>query len=220
MESVLKNKLKKIVSVEEPDFDFLDYSYGLEKAWQKSLYDTLPKTDMGWIEIFPEARVTIPDKIKDWENIAKVAQEQIKKELVIMEEKSTEQNREFLRAVIKYTSPAVREFAIARRRISNLKFLLPNKSNGSRRKWETSLTKAKERDLIEITEHYGMKLRKTGNTYQTLCPFHSEKTPSFHIYPPFRFICFGCNVKGDTIEFIKLMHKCDFKDAVYKLQTI
>ena len=46
-----------------------------------------------------------------------------------------------------------------------------------------------------------MPLKKAGNAYKGLCPFHSEKTPSFHVNPDKGFFhCFGCNVGGNVFK--------------------
>lgn len=64
-----------------------------------------------------------------------------------------------------------------------------------------------------IEELYDGQLRHgTG-----LCPFHSEKTPSFHIKKN-RYKCFGCDVYGDSISFYMKMNNCNFIQAVKALQ--
>lgn len=66
-------------------------------------------------------------------------------------------------------------------------------------------------------------LHRSGTGYTCLCPFHSERTPSFHIYPPdsntpyWHFHCFGCGKSGDVISFVMERDKVDFQGAVKKL---
>lgn len=56
-------------------------------------------------------------------------------------------------------------------------------------------------DIVEVAEFYGLELNRHG---KACCPFHDEKTPSFHIYPKTQsFYCFGCNVGGDIIAFVQ-----------------
>ena len=63
-----------------------------------------------------------------------------------------------------------------------------------------------------------MPLKKAGRTYKGLCPFHSEKTPSFHVDPDKGFFhCFGCGAGGDVFEFLELHEKVGFVDAVRML---
>jgi DNA primase len=64
-----------------------------------------------------------------------------------------------------------------------------------------------------------LELRKAGNSYKALCPFHDEKSASFIVSPSRQsFKCFGCNESGDVIEFIKKYKGCDFKGAISYLR--
>ncbi len=58
-------------------------------------------------------------------------------------------------------------------------------------------------------------LKKAGNSWKGLCPFHGEKTPSFHVHPDRGFyFCFGCGAKGDAITFVRETEKMEFPEAV------
>ena len=60
-----------------------------------------------------------------------------------------------------------------------------------------------------------VQLRKRGRDLVGLCPFHAEKSPSFHVHPEDGFFkCFGCGVAGDVIEFAKRIESLPFSDAV------
>lgn len=60
-----------------------------------------------------------------------------------------------------------------------------------------------------------MKLTRKGKNLVGLCPFHSEKTGSFFIYPQTQsFYCFGCGAGGDTISFLKRIENLDYVEAV------
>jgi DNA primase len=60
-----------------------------------------------------------------------------------------------------------------------------------------------------------VSLRKAGNSYKGLCPFHGEKTPSFNVMRERGFFhCFGCNAGGDVFKFVELQEKVGFIDAV------
>ena len=72
-------------------------------------------------------------------------------------------------------------------------------------------------DIVQVIQEY-VSLRKTGATYKGLCPFHSEKTPSFHVNRDKGFFhCFGCSVGGDVFKFLELQEKMGFQDAVRHL---
>jgi DNA primase len=63
-----------------------------------------------------------------------------------------------------------------------------------------------------------VSLRKAGNAYKGLCPFHGEKTPSFNVMRERGFFhCFGCGVGGDVFKFIELQEKVGFQEAVRHL---
>lgn len=69
-------------------------------------------------------------------------------------------------------------------------------------------------DMAEIASGY-VQLRRRGRTQTGLCPFHSEKTPSFVVYPDTQsFYCFGCGAGGDVITFIKKINNLDYVEAV------
>ena len=60
-----------------------------------------------------------------------------------------------------------------------------------------------------------MSLRKAGASYKGLCPFHSEKSPSFTVNRDKGFFhCFGCQVGGDVFKFVELQEKLGFQDTV------
>jgi DNA primase len=72
-------------------------------------------------------------------------------------------------------------------------------------------------NIVQVVQEY-VPLKRAGRTYKGLCPFHSEKTPSFHVDPDKGFFhCFGCNVGGDVFKFLELHEKVGFPDAVKML---
>ncbi len=69
-------------------------------------------------------------------------------------------------------------------------------------------------DILRIVSDY-VSLKKKGNSYWACCPFHSEKTPSFHVHPSKGlFKCFGCSKGGDVINFVKEIEGCTFPEAI------
>ena len=69
-------------------------------------------------------------------------------------------------------------------------------------------------DIVVVIQDY-VSLKKAGATYKGLCPFHGEKTPSFHVTRDKGFFhCFGCGVGGDVFKFLELHEKLGFADAV------
>ena len=69
-------------------------------------------------------------------------------------------------------------------------------------------------DIVAIVSEY-TPLRRVGRQWQGLCPFHSEKTPSFSVNPNENvFYCFGCQAQGDVITFVQDKQQLDFVGAV------
>jgi DNA primase len=69
-------------------------------------------------------------------------------------------------------------------------------------------------EILPLVEDV-VRLRKSGGTYKGLCPFHSEKTPSFTVSPARgTFKCFGCGEGGDAITFVEKTENLDFVDAI------
>lgn len=72
-------------------------------------------------------------------------------------------------------------------------------------------------DIVRVVQD-SVSLKKSGATYKGLCPFHGEKTPSFHVNSDKGFFhCFGCGVGGDVIKFLELRDKITFPEAVRQL---
>ena len=72
-------------------------------------------------------------------------------------------------------------------------------------------------DILQVI-HDVVPLKKSGSTYKGLCPFHKEKTPSFHVNPDKGFFhCFGCATGGDVVKFVELYDKLSFPEAVRAL---
>ena len=72
-------------------------------------------------------------------------------------------------------------------------------------------------NILQVVQDY-VPLRRAGTTHKGLCPFHSEKTPSFHVnHEKGFFHCFGCGVGGDVFKFLELNEKVGFQDAVRML---
>ena len=69
-------------------------------------------------------------------------------------------------------------------------------------------------DIVDL-ESESVRLTKKGNSYWGCCPFHSEKTPSFHVVPDRQmYKCFGCGKGGGAINYVMELENLPFRDAV------
>jgi len=69
-------------------------------------------------------------------------------------------------------------------------------------------------DFVRVVSDY-VQLRGAGNTLKGLCPFHSEKTPSFTVHRDKQFFyCFGCHAGGDVFKFVMLAERVSFSESV------
>ncbi|MGI6494582.1 MAG: DNA primase [Kiritimatiellia bacterium] len=76
------------------------------------------------------------------------------------------------------------------------------------------------RQRIDIVELIGsrMSLKRAGSSYKACCPFHNEKTPSFHVNPARQtFHCFGCGAHGNLFDFVMRSDGLPFPEAVRRL---
>jgi len=80
---------------------------------------------------------------------------------------------------------------------------------------EEIIQELKYRNDIETTISQYVNLKRRGKNLVGLCPFHSEKTPSFTVYPESAsFYCFGCGAGGDVFTFTGLMENLDYIESV------
>src|SRR5216684_5885468 len=73
---------------------------------------------------------------------------------------------------------------------------------------------------IDVVEEIGLvvALQKAGKSYRGHCPFHNERTPSFHVFAESQtWRCFGCNEGGDVFTFVQKQQGLEFRDALLYL---
>jgi DNA primase len=74
-------------------------------------------------------------------------------------------------------------------------------------------------DIVQVINEY-IPLKRCGRNYRSLCPFHSEKSPSFYVSPEKQiYHCFGCGASGSVISFLMDYEKISFPEALRKLAS-
>ncbi|MFC1624763.1 DNA primase [Patescibacteria group bacterium] len=69
-------------------------------------------------------------------------------------------------------------------------------------------------DIVDVVGSY-VPIKKSGRNYKSVCPFHSEKTPSFMVSPELQiYKCFGCGVSGDIYSFVQEIEGVDFSRSM------
>lgn len=81
-----------------------------------------------------------------------------------------------------------------------------------------AVEEVKARLSIEQVAGEHVDLKRAGSGLKGLCPFHTEKTPSFYVFPARgTFHCFGCGQGGDILTFVQMYDKLDFREALQRL---
>src|SRR4051794_6243659 len=85
---------------------------------------------------------------------------------------------------------------------------------------ELTIQAVREVPIKNVLQNY-LSFQRAGSQFVALCPFHSERTPSFYIHPRKNiFKCFGCDAGGDAIEFVKQYERKKFAEAVEQIASI
>ena len=204
------------------DFDLEDAHYlsELEQAWKHESWQRWGEKQ--WLEMFSEAKEIIPQKIKDWDEIATDAlSDLVKRYREIRLGVKSEFSQWFWLEWAKWNEgKRLLDACIQLDRLSGLVHS-QKPLNPSFDRFSEALERAKTADIVELASKYLPKLRRSGKTYCANCVFHEEKTPSFFLYPETSsFHCFGCQVHGDAISLLMKLENLDFKEAVKQLGGI
>jgi len=184
----------------------------LEANWHKSL----PRfSETQWLDIFPEAREILPEKVREWETEKQRLIGIVKKYL----RERTHENYWYVWvavqvAVIPRIEDAANHIARLQRQIRHV---------SARRSiighiTETDIQRARD---IPIASLIPSNIRRSGKTFTTNCPLHEDRSPSFVIYTETNSCwCFGCQQGGDCIALTRLLHGLSFIEAVKYLLRV
>ena len=178
----------------------------------------IPKrpTDAELLDTFPEAKDIIPAKIRELEQQRNILVSSIKKRLTAINTEPDELTRWFCRKWLKLNEGE--ELLAIDKHLARLKRQLRYIQGFSPRKGALTDELIEAARTVPVESLLEMPLKRSGRTLTCCCPFHEERTPSFHVYiAENRAWCFGCNQGGDTIAVAMLLQDCSFKEAVLTL---
>lgn len=166
------------------------------------------------LEIFPEAREIIPEKIKETEISYQKKKNEIKE---LLRKFENHKDSYFIDSFIEIF--LMEDLLKYKSRLINLKLFLKPKNKNVSGVSDEEIQIAQEYPIEKIAEQY-LDLERVGNKYKALCPFHNEKTPSFYLFTDSnRYYCFGCNEGGNVINLTMALFGIDFINAVKMLQN-
>ena len=187
--------------------ELFQYCLDLEKQWR----DSLPRlTDKELLDIFPEAKRIIPDKISEWQLRHKQVVQLIRQKLTHIKHNVAEGDQWFWEEWVKVSDGE--ELGKVDKHIQRLK-RLDMLASGKVIKGKIGQKEIQMALAVPI-ESLITPLRKSGKRLIALCPLHKEKTPSFFVYPDNSFYCYGCQVGGDVITLVKSLYGLDFIKSV------
>lgn len=207
METETTNK-----NLNEVGLDYLNSDLDLEEEWRSS---SQHPAERELLEIFPESKEILVEKIEKLKDVKIKLTSLIKKELQIIKEKSAPENQWFWEEVVKvfdgWRLIKVDEEIAKLQRL----FLTPKELEAKGRISEEKIKQVSSVLIEMIADQYGIKLKKSGRSLVGLCPFHDERRPSFYIYPDTNsFYCYGCQKGGNAIKFVELLYDYSFREAV------
>lgn len=189
--------VKRIRYYDKEDASYAEYCY--EYPDEKEL-----------LEVFPEAQEIVPAKIKELtEQREEILENKVRPYLRAVNQLKDKFSRQYWKQAFALCQCGDLE-AVEKnlKRLTRLKQVM----NGTSGAWEEKKRAGKEKPIVELYDF--QKLRQVGRQHVALCPFHKEKTPSFHIFADNCFKCFGCGASGDSFTFVQKLKGFDFKQAV------
>jgi hypothetical protein len=178
-------------------------------------------SDRELLEIFPEAKKIIPEKISEWQDEYDSLTNDIKELLKAVDEYCPKDAWFYEIIAEKMMIPDLLKIENHILRLKRQQMIASSKGNKHQKYFENfqeMIAIAKAHPICELARDK-LELKPSGKNFIALCPFHDEKTPSCYFYTETNtFVCFGCGQKGDVIKFTMQLYGVGFKDAVKMLQ--
>lgn len=173
-------------------------------------------SDAEWLKEFPaEVGAIFNGKITELRSEARHLKRELARKMRIIAETETDEfTGWFVKEWLKATDAA--RIAELENKVTHFQRLLRIADHGPS-DWDSAVSRAREIPILEVIRGE-THLRRSGRSLVGKCPFHEERTPSFHVYPDQNtFHCFGCQAHGDTIKYVMLRDNLSFKEAVQML---
>lgn len=177
---------------------------------------TKPLTIPEVLDAFPEAKEIVPAKLKEREEDKKALSRWFNRMMQLIREEP-EGDREVYRSLFKDKYKA--ELKNIQGHIWRLKAYLDPELAREEKTSRVSVENAKQTPILDVfcglagVDHSFLK--RSGDKYFAICPFHEEKTPSFCLFvKDNRYHCFGCGESGDSISLVEKLKNIEFKEAI------
>lgn len=196
--------------------EFNIFSDELEWKWKQSLSRY---TDKELVEIFSPPKKMILEKIKEYEMAQQEQAQEIKRRLkVLYALKFDGFSCWFGEQIVKLElAPALDKYIGHITRLKRILQIISPKTQKYIRQNEVET--ARQYPIYEMARSR-LELRKCGNKFSSLCPFHEEKRASFYIYSETNtYHCFGCQANGDIINLTMHLYGVSFPEAIKMLNN-
>ena len=190
------------------DLDYIELRK-LESEWRDS---QKRHTTKELLEIFPEVKDVVPEKVKELSEDIEIIDSLVKKLYQIINDHELNDFDDFFyrKYVEIFYQKELERLLKERKRFERLLYnqdLVPiNEITND------DIERAKQEPIENFLPD---RLQKFGNKYRCHCPLHTENTPSCYVYKNNNsFYCFGCKKGGDVITLIRYLNDCSFIDAI------
>lgn len=184
-------------------------------------YQPKKLSDKELLEMFPEARDIIPEKIKEVKSDIRTEENKIERALKEVYKLNLDEFSVWFheKMIEVFMFPTLKELERQLFRLSRfLPLIRPDKYSVDN--FQEQIAVARESPIYELARDK-LDLRQVGRNFISLCPFHNERTPSFYLYTDSnQFHCYGCQEHGDVITLTMALYSLTFRESVTMLQKI
>lgn len=200
---------RDLSELEEIDEEFLKLAGEEEKKWRKQNYENLPKTESGWLKVFPEGYPYLEERLKKYQKGRQDLSSEIENDLSNIYKKIKDEfSVWFWEKYLEVFKGERLEWLT--KKIKEIEFALnpPKAKRGE-------ITD----EIIEKAKQYPIENLIENKKGFALCPFHPDKKPSFFLRNNYAY-CFACGYAADSIKLYMDLTGANFKETVQHLSNI